>query len=59
MVKTQEEQKKKCDEIIDSLKDFSILEKYLVVKTLWLSLNDCLSEEQILIFEIESKFDKE
>jgi hypothetical protein len=54
-MKTQEEQKKKCDEIIDSLKDFSILEKYLVVKTLWLSLNDCLTKEQIMIFDAETE----
>ncbi len=50
--KTDIELTQKCDEIIDSLKDFNLAEKYKIISNLFYGLKDAIKEEGFGVLEI-------
>jgi hypothetical protein len=54
-IKTDEELIKKCNEIKDSLKDFTKAEKYRILNTLYGSYIDCCKKEGITFFEFPNE----
>lgn len=54
-MKSTEELIKKADEIIDSLEDFNIAEKYRIISSLYRSLKATIKSEGMKIIEIDLK----
>ena len=52
-IKTDEALRQKCNEIIDSLENFTKNEKYRILSTLYNSYLDCCKEEGIAFLEYE------
>ena len=49
-----EKLRKKCNEIIESLKDYTLEEKYKVVTSLYSSFMDICEEEGITFIELQN-----